>query len=778
MKLLLVGPEREENLSLRYLSASLLAAGHGVSIAAFDSLADLERVVEQARGVDAVGLSLCFQVRAREFLSLAATLKLYAPRVPIVAGGHYATCAADELLAHHPDLDVVVLHEGELTLVELAEAGFDPARFPSIKGLAYREADTIRRSAPRPKLAELDTLPFPDRRGPVRRHAGIPTAYLMGSRGCYSSCDYCCIATLHRTAPGPRFRQRSVENVADEMASLHHERSVSHFVFHDDNFLVPSVAENHRRLDALSAALAARRVGRIGFTIKCRPSEVDRGVFQKLVRMGLLRVFLGIESGSPAGLASIGRHGCQGGREADMLAAEAALDLCQELGISVQYTLMCFHPDATPETVERDLEFFRRHSQFALNFCRVESYAGTPLEARLRASGRGKGDYLARTYTISDPSIEVASRLAMRIFRRRCWMNDSLMELTIGLDHLAEVLRHYYGGPGVEDARTKVRAFTERVNHALIELLSEVVRIAVETKGYDDPLFRLRMRQLVERERRNNDELLAEGHALRTGISELDRRPTPSSGNRHIALARTPRLLRTAATLALAATLLGCSSSDQSEYAPAPLEDSDGDGLPDQCETEIFGTDPTLVDTDANGIADGEENHDGGSMTNRQEQSAAGTTRCADAQDSISEAAPTPLVDTDGDGLPDQCELEIFGTDPVLVDTDNDGVDDGSENHDGGSMNNLQEQSLTGSTYCADAQDSMSEAAPTPLVDTDGDGLPDQCELEIFGTDPALADTDSNGVLDGKENHDGGTMTNLQEQAQGGGIYGCEDAED
>ena len=55
-----------------------------------------------------------------------------------------------------------------------------------------------------------------------------------------------------------------------------------------------------------------------------------------------------------------------------------------------------------------------------------------------------------------------------------------------------------------------------------------------------------------------------------------------------------------------------------------------------------------------------------------------------------------------------------------------------------------------------------------PLDDTDGDGLPDECEVTIFGTDPLLSDSDGDGTPDGDENHDGGTMSNAQEQAQFG----------
>ena len=54
-----------------------------------------------------------------------------------------------------------------------------------------------------------------------------------------------------------------------------------------------------------------------------------------------------------------------------------------------------------------------------------------------------------------------------------------------------------------------------------------------------------------------------------------------------------------------------------SEYAAPPLEDTDGDGLYDKYEEEIFGTSPTSTDTDNDGIADGDEDHDGDGVSNK-----------------------------------------------------------------------------------------------------------------------------------------------------------------
>ena len=98
--------------------------------------------------------------------------------------------------------------------------------------------------------------------------AGVPTAYVFGSRGCLSQCDYCCVTKLHSFAPGPGFRQRDPEWIADEMESLYRNRGIRQFVFHDDNFLVPSEAKNLKRINVLDEAFTERRLDDIALYIK------------------------------------------------------------------------------------------------------------------------------------------------------------------------------------------------------------------------------------------------------------------------------------------------------------------------------------------------------------------------------------------------------------------------------------------------------------------------------------------------------------------------------
>lgn len=564
MKILLAGPDYEENLSIRYLSASLLSGGYETILATFNSPVDASAVVNAAQGADLVGLSVCFQARAREFLGLAQRIKSLDPKKVVVAGGHYASCAAEPLLANHPEIDLVVIHEGERTLVEIADAM--PRlreRLPEIAGIAYRDGQRVRFTNPRPMLEDLDALPSPDRRGPVHWIAGVPTSYLMGSRGCYGHCAYCCITTLHRLAPGKRFRQRNVERIADEMSALYRERGTRQFIFHDDNFLVPSEAINHARISAFEQALKQRSVKDIALVIKCRPADATYDVLQRLKALGLVRVFLGVEAATARGLSAL---------ERDQTVDDSinALETCSEAGVSAQFTLMTFNPDTTLDTLRADVAFMRRFCGNPLNFCRAEIYTGTPLEKRMIECGRARGDYQARAYSLIDPVADLAWNASRKLFHSRCWSSGSLMQNAIGLDHAASVLRRFYKGSQREALARRVGSWVRSVNLDTINLLDEVIELSASAGGSMDAGFQSAIFALAERESRTRQEFLAEATKLRIGLQALH---LPSGAHQIQPAAMWPRLVKPAAAALLAigipTTALGQQAiAQQSQTAP------------------------------------------------------------------------------------------------------------------------------------------------------------------------------------------------------------------
>ena len=230
MRVVLVGADFEENLGVGMIAASAARAGHTVEIVPFNEACEgpqLARAVAQHHP-EVVGLSMQFQHRAHEFIELARALRAHGFGGHITCGGQYPTLADLELLGHVQEIDSVVLHEGEHSFVELLDAlgGARPLR--EVAGLALRDDDGAPfRTAGRRLVADLDSLPEPLRYRPHARHAGVPFIPIMGSRGCWGACTFCSITSFYRDARAraPRskmLRQRSVGNIADEMARLWH----------------------------------------------------------------------------------------------------------------------------------------------------------------------------------------------------------------------------------------------------------------------------------------------------------------------------------------------------------------------------------------------------------------------------------------------------------------------------------------------------------------------------------------------------------------------------
>lgn len=151
-------------------------------------------------------------------------------------------------------------------------------------------------------------------------------------------------------------------------------------------------------------------------------------------------------------------------------------------------------------------------------------------------------------------------------------------------------------------------------------------------------------------------------------------------------------------------------------------DDTDRDGLYDDDEEEIYGTDPENPDTDGDGLKDGEEVKTYFTDPKNPDSDGDGL----NDGDEVKKYLTKPNnPDTDGDGLRDGAEVTSYMTNPLLQDTDGDGLGDGQE---------------------------VNDFKTNPLVtDTDGDLLGDGDEALKYKTNPLKADTDNGSVDDGTE---------------------------
>jgi len=512
----LVGAELEENLSLRYLAAALERAGLEPRLLAFSSGADQAGVVEAvlAEAPLAVGVSIPFQHHARELMALLEAIRGAGYRGHLTVGGHFATFEHAALLRDLPALDSAVRHEGEETIVELCQRLLRGEALSGVPGLVTRGEGGPVVGPPR-ALPELDALAPPLRPAEPHQVLGVRSAPILGSRGCTGACAFCCIHAYGAAASGPRYRTRSPEAIAEEMAIEHERRGVRLFIFHDDNFLVHDRARNLERCQRLGEALRARGLaGEVGLVVKCRPDDVERELFALLRELGMIRAYVGIESASREGVACLQR-----GMPLD--AGRRALAILGELEVYCSFNLLLFHPDATLGSVEAELAFLADFCEAPFNFCRAEVYAGTPLQARLAAEGRLAGSYLAWSYELADPRAELLFRVVTTAFATRNFKPDGIANLNMGLRYDAEVVRRFH--PRAWDAAlgAELRGLSRRIGEDSVAGLRQALVFALGAELEDQASAKAFTLELARAVAAADLAFLGEVKALRR---ELERR--------------------------------------------------------------------------------------------------------------------------------------------------------------------------------------------------------------------------------------------------------------
>jgi len=289
----------------------------------------------------------------------------------LVAGGPLPTLSPEDFL---DDFDIVVIGEGEETLLDLVYAVEDCRPLSAVKGIAYRKRDgKVACPSPREFIEDLDTLPFPARdlfdnqsyKSHFKEKFGYTTTSVITSRGCPFNCDFCSRAVF-----GNQFRARSAKNVVEEMESVQ-ALEYDRIWFADDCFTL-----NKNRL--LSICDEVVRCGlETQWECLSRVDTIDMETARKMKKAGCVRVFFGIESGSDLVLALMKKQ-----VTADK--ARKAVLTTKSAGIQVGAFFIVGYPGETDQTVLETLKFASSLPLDYLSFTMPYPIPGTPLYERVK----------------------------------------------------------------------------------------------------------------------------------------------------------------------------------------------------------------------------------------------------------------------------------------------------------------------------------------------------------------------------------------------------------
>jgi anaerobic magnesium-protoporphyrin IX monomethyl ester cyclase len=341
-------------LGLAYLASALSEAGIEVKILDLVvspySQSMLRNVLEQFKpqiaGLTAVSMTFNFAI------DVIQDIRHLCPDILTIMGGPHASFCARETLQRFPGLDIVVLGEGEQTVVELTRAVDNGRRWEGVKGIAYRSGSDIRCTAERALIADLDSLPVPARHLlPLGRYRalGMPVS-LTTSRGCPFKCIFC----VGRKMVGARVRYRSPAKVVDELEYL------NSLNFHQINIADDLFTANKHHCSAVCDEIIKRRLKLI-WTSFARVDTVSEEVLVRMKAAGCSAVSFGVESGNPQILKTIKK-----GITREQVVA--AVNMCRRTGITPFASFILGLPGETPQTIQETLDFGEQLKDLGLSF--------------------------------------------------------------------------------------------------------------------------------------------------------------------------------------------------------------------------------------------------------------------------------------------------------------------------------------------------------------------------------------------------------------------------
>lgn len=461
---LLIGYEEWENLGLRSIAAFLDKHGVRIKIESCDRTSKENIFLTICReNPKIVGFSLIFQRMLYEFADLINYLRDRGITTHFTIGGHFPSIEFRGTLQAIPALDSVIRGEGEETLLELFNYLDQPNLWGQIRGLVYRRDGEIVINPPRPLIQNLDTLPYPVRSDQVVTHRGLGICSILASRGCYYNCSFCSIHQFYSESPGPKRRSRSPINVVEEMKQLFHERNIRIFIFEDDDFAMKTRIHQQWIEDFVRELKKKNISDQILWRISCRVDDVNSELLKKMMEVGLMSVYIGIESGNNQGLTTYNKH-------YTVNDIYKAIDILQDLKLPFEFGFMILNPNSTFATIKEDINFLKeisRRGEAIVHFTKMVPYAGTPIAHKLKKEGKLIGTIDSPDYTYGDSRLELLQLFFTQAFHFRNFDNNGLVERLRHAKFDAIVLNKFF--PHKYDTQ----AYAESI-HDLIRKSNEV----------------------------------------------------------------------------------------------------------------------------------------------------------------------------------------------------------------------------------------------------------------------------------------------------------------
>lgn len=350
MKIVLVSPWwKNENsyppLGLAYIGAVLEKDGHEVKIV--DMTLDTN-ILEEDKADDIISFSpdiigiSCMSHNYANAIKIASYIKKKA-NIPIVFGGPHPTIMYKDILKNG-FVDFIIMGEGEETFKKLCQ-NLETNTFENIDGLCHAHNEVCIINPKNDFINNLDEIPFPARHllrmkdYKLFDDYGNRMATIISSRGCPYRCTYC-----YKGLFGVTYRERSPQNIIEEIKQCKEEFGYNSFYFIDDLFTM-----SPKRIYGLTKAIKEENLD-IRWQCLARVNNSTLEMFNQMKDSGCYKVHFGIESGNQNILNRV-KKGITIGQ------VRNAVKNCKKARIRTKGYFMLGLPGDTMETMQDTLDF-------------------------------------------------------------------------------------------------------------------------------------------------------------------------------------------------------------------------------------------------------------------------------------------------------------------------------------------------------------------------------------------------------------------------------------
>ena len=276
----------------------------------------------------------------------------------IVVGGVVATLYSEELLKYK-EIDYIILNEGENTFVELANALQNHEDLLKIAGLIINAEKPVK-TGQRDFIKDLNDIPIIDRT--LFEYGKYKQWSIITSRGCPFRCKFCTVPSFWRNS----YRQRSPENVFEEIQQLVEQYDVSKIFILDDSFTA-------NKRSTMSLLNMIRNWGR-KFEWACltRADLIDEELAAAMAEAGCSTISMGVESANQDTLDALNKH-------LKLKTIEKAIAIIKKVKIRVRCSYIFGFPEEREQHLENNIRFIQKTQPDEVQIYPLFPYFGTEL---------------------------------------------------------------------------------------------------------------------------------------------------------------------------------------------------------------------------------------------------------------------------------------------------------------------------------------------------------------------------------------------------------------